>query len=94
MANAIVAGITGQAVEVAAQQPVVAKPVEIHKDEETIPTGPNIFPILEKFYVELRTDGYMGVHLDRENYITIRKVGASEIVWNNNKGAGGNKRLF
>lgn len=64
------------------------------KYDETIPTGPNIFPILGKFYIELRTDGDMGIHLDRGNYITIRKGGAPMVTWNNNKGQGGQKKLF
>lgn len=92
MANAIVAGITGQTVQ--APAPVQPKPVEVAKYEETVPTGPNIFPILNKFYIEARPDGDMGVHLDRGNYIIVRKGGAPVVVYNNNKGAGGSKVLF
>lgn len=87
MANAIVAGITGQA-----EQP---KSVETPKYDESIPTGPNIFQIPNTpFYIEKRTDGDMGIHLDRGNYLTIRKGGAPVVVYNNNQGQGGSKVLF
>lgn len=72
----------------------VTQSVTAPRYEETIPTGPSIFPILNKFYIELRSDGDMGIHMDRGNYIVIRKGGAPEVYWNNNQGAGGSKRLF
>lgn len=71
-----------------------AQTVATAKYDETIPTEPNIFPILGSFYIEKRADGDMGIHLDRGNYITLRKGGAPEVYWNNNKGQGGSKRLF
>ncbi|MEY8001218.1 N-acetylmuramoyl-L-alanine amidase [Clostridium sp. Mt-5] len=90
MANAIVAGITGQAITAPAP-----KPVEILKYDESIPTGPNIFQIPNTtFYIEKRADGDMGIHLDRGNYLTIRKGGSPVVAWNNNKGQGGSKILF
>lgn len=68
--------------------------VQVPGYEETIPVGPNIFSILDSFYIEKRDDGDMSIHLDRGNYIVIRKGGAPEVYWNNNQGAGGVKRLF
>lgn len=93
MANAIVKGITGQVVQnsVPSQQSVQLYPTY----EETVPTGVNIYQIPNMpFYIEKRDDGDMSIHLDRGNYITIRKGGSPEIYWNNNKGSGGSKRLF
>jgi N-acetylmuramoyl-L-alanine amidase len=91
LATAIVKGITGQTVSNTVQ-PVTTQTAP--KYDTSIPTGPNIFPILGKFYIEARADGDMSIHLDRGNYITIRKGGAPEIYWNNNHGQGGSKRLF
>lgn len=92
MANAIVKGITGQSVQSTAP---IAKTDPYPTYEETVPTGPNIYQIPGMpFYIEKRTDGDMSIHLDRGNYITLRKGGAPEVYWNNNKGAGGSKRLF
>jgi N-acetylmuramoyl-L-alanine amidase len=91
LATAIVKGITGQTVSNTVQ-PVTTQTAP--KYDTSIPTGPNIFPILGKFYIEARADGDMSIHLDRGNYITIRKGGAPEIYWNNNQGQGGSKRLF
>jgi N-acetylmuramoyl-L-alanine amidase len=93
LATAIVKGITGQTVSSGAQA-TVAQVQMAPKYDTSIPTGPNIFPILGKFYIEARTDGDMSIHLDRGNYLTIRKGGAPEVYWNNNKGQGGSKRLF
>jgi N-acetylmuramoyl-L-alanine amidase len=91
LATAIVKGITGRTVSNTVQ-PVATQTAP--KYEASIPTGPNIFPILGKFYIEARADGDMSIHLDRGNYITIRKGGAPEVYWNNNQGQGGSKRLF
>ena len=91
LATAIVKGITGQTVSNTVQ-PVTTQTAP--KYDTSIPTGPNIFPILGKFYIEARADGDMSIHLDRGNYVTIRKGGAPEVYWNNNKGQGGSKRLF
>lgn len=77
---------------VASTAPVI-KPVPVAKYDETIPTGPNIFPILGKFYIEARTDGGLGIHLDRGNYITINKGKPPEAYWNDNNGNGGSKTL-
>jgi N-acetylmuramoyl-L-alanine amidase len=88
----IVKGITGQSVETSTPiQPVQSYP----NYDESVPTGDNIFQIPNMpFYIEKRADGDMSIHLDRGNYITIRKGGSPEVYWNNNKGAGGSKRLF
>ena len=96
MANAIVAGITGQVVQAqTTTAPAQPKPVEVPKYDESVPTGANICPIPNtKFYIEARADGDMGIHLDRGNYITIRKGGAPVVTYNNNKGQGGSKLLF
>lgn len=96
MANAIVEGLTGQAVQdQATVQQLVVKADPYPTYEETVPTGPNIYQIPGMpFYIEKRTDGDMSIHLDRGNYITLRKGGAPEVYWNNNKGAGESKRLF
>ena len=92
LATAIVKGITGQTVSNGAQ--AVSTTQAAPKYDTSIPTGPNIFPILGKFYIEARADGDMSIHLDRGNYITLRKGGAPEVYWNNNQGQGGSKRLF
>ncbi|MEY8764809.1 MULTISPECIES: N-acetylmuramoyl-L-alanine amidase [Clostridium] len=92
LATAIVKGITGRTVSSQPQAVPTAQAVPNY--DTSIPIGPNIFPILGKFYIELRTDGDMGIHLDRGNYITIRKGGAPVVVYNNNKGQGGSKVLF
>ena len=94
LATAIVKGITG--IDTSVQTNTVTTVVEqvAPKYEETIPTGTNIFPILNSFYIEKRIDGDMAIHLDRGNYIVIRKGGSPEVYWNNNQGQGGVKRLF
>ena len=92
LATAIVKGITGQTVSNGAQAASTTQAAP--KYDTSIPTGPNIFPILGKFYIEARADGNMSIHLDRGNYITLRKGGAPEVYWNNNQGQGGSKRLF
>ena len=63
------------------------------KYDEAIPTGANIFPILGSFYIEKRTDGGLGIHLDRGNYITLFKGKPPVTYWNDNKGNGGSKQL-
>lgn len=68
-------------------------PVISGKYDETMPTGDNIFPILNSFYIEKRTDGGMGIHLDRGNYIVLFKGKVPQIYWNNNNGNYGNKSL-
>lgn len=95
MANAIVKGIIGQAVSQTSdsKEEVTTQPYPTY--EETVPTGGNIYKIPNMpFYIEKRTDGDMSIHLDRGNYIIIRKGGSPEVYWDNNKGAGGSKRLF
>ncbi|MFL0197406.1 peptidoglycan recognition family protein [Clostridium sp. WILCCON 0269] len=72
----------------------VTQSVAAPRYEETIPPDPNIFPILGCFYIEKRSDGSMGIHLDRGNYIVIRKGGIPEVYWNDNQGSGGFKKLF
>ncbi|WP_411680410.1 N-acetylmuramoyl-L-alanine amidase [Clostridium thailandense] len=91
LATAIVKGITGQTVS-SQLQPTVATPVEtIAKYSETIPEG--VFQVPgTKAYIEQRTDGGVGIHLDRGNYITIGK-GFIDLYWNDNSGHGGNKRI-
>jgi len=92
IANAIVQALTGQTVQATTSQTTTQKAPTY---DESIPTGPNIFPLGDTgFYIEKRADGDMGVHLDRGNYVTLRKGGAPEVFWNNNKGQGGSKRLF
>lgn len=95
LATAIVKGITG--IDTSAQTNAVTQPIAQTAPtyEETVPTGPNIWQIPGMpFYIELRADGDMAIHLDRGNYFVIRKGGAPEVYWNNNQGAGGSKRLF
>ncbi len=75
---------------VAAPKPVT---VPVPKYDEAIPTGANIFPILGSFYIEKRTDGGLGIHLDRGNYITLFKGKPPVTYWNDNKGNGGSKQL-
>lgn len=98
LATAIVKGITG--IDTSTQttqttqttQPIVQTAPTY---EETVPVGSNIWQIPgTPFYVEQRTDGDMSIHLDRGNYLTLRKGGAPEVYYNNNKGQGGSKRLF
>jgi len=92
LATAIVKGITGQTISSGEQTTSTAQAVPNY--DTSIPTGSNIFPILGSFYIEKRADGDMSIHLDRGNYITLRKGGAPEVYWNNNQGQGGSKRLF
>lgn len=92
---AIVKGLTGQDVQGVSnnKQNTVTQTAATY--EETVPTGDNIYQIPNMpFYIEKRTDGDMSIHLDRGNYMTLRKGGAPEVYWNNNKGSGGSKRLF
>lgn len=82
MANAIVAGITGNAV----QKLVV-------KYDENIPNGANIFPIPGTTgYIEQAEDGRLIVHKDRGNYIAIGK-GVIQAFWNDNNGHSGSKKI-
>ncbi|WP_368488798.1 N-acetylmuramoyl-L-alanine amidase [Clostridium sp. BJN0013] len=95
LATAIVKGITG--IDTSTQTNASTQPIvqTAPTYEETVPTGPNIWQVPGMpFYIELRADGDMAIHLDRGNYIVIRKGGAPEVYWNNNQGAGGSKRLF
>ncbi|WP_373845057.1 N-acetylmuramoyl-L-alanine amidase [Clostridium sp.] len=95
LATAIVKGITG--IDTSTQNNEAAQPIvqTASTYEETVPTGQNIWQIPGMpFYIELRADGDMAIHLDRGNYIVIRKGGAPEVYYNNNKGQGGSKRLF
>ncbi|WP_123053165.1 N-acetylmuramoyl-L-alanine amidase [Clostridium sp. JN-1] len=90
LATAIVKGITGQTVS---SQPVALKPVvkAAPKYPGTIPEG--VFQIPgTKGYVEPRTDGGIGIHLDRGNYITIGK-GYIDAYCNDNNGHGTSKRI-
>jgi N-acetylmuramoyl-L-alanine amidase len=90
LATAIVKGITGQIVS-SQSQIIPAQTVPTYP--ETIPQG--VFQIPgTKFYIEPRADGDMGIHLDRGNYLILRKGGAPVVVYNNNKGQGGSKVLF
>lgn len=68
-------------------------PITQGKYDETIPTGDNIYPILNSFYIEKRIDGGMGIHLDRGNYITLFKGKLPVIYWNDNNGHYGSKSL-
>jgi N-acetylmuramoyl-L-alanine amidase len=95
LATAIVKGITGQTVSSEVQvAPTPATQVQaVPTYPETIPQG--VFQIPgTKFYIEPRADGDMGIHLDRGNYLTLRKGGAPVVVYNNNQGQGGSKVLF
>lgn len=90
LANAIVRGVTGQVIQSSTlvQEP---KLVEVPRYDESIPAG--VFQIPgTKFYIEPRTDGGMGIHTDRGNYIVIGK-GFTDAYWNNNNGQGGSKRI-
>ena len=69
---------------------VDTKKVDI-KYDESIPTGDNYFQIPGMpFYIEKRTDGGMGIHLDRYNYLTIFKGSITATV---NDGQGNTKDL-
>ena len=93
LATAIVKGITGQTVSSGVQTAPTPATQTVPTYPETIPQG--VFQIPgTKFYIEPRADGDMGIHLDRGNYITIRKGGSPVVVYNNNKGQGGSKVLF
>ena len=92
LAIAIVKGITGQTVS-SQPQTTAAQVQAVPTYPETIPEG--VFQIPgTKFYIEPRADGDMGIHLDRGNYLVLRKGGAPLAVYNNNKGQGGSKVLF
>ncbi|NMM62378.1 N-acetylmuramoyl-L-alanine amidase [Clostridium sp. P21] len=93
LATAIVKGITGQTVS-SQTQITVAAPVKIQtvsKYPETIPEG--VFQVPgTKAYIEPRTDGGIGIHLDRGNYFVMKK-GEISVCWNDNNGHGGSKRI-
>lgn len=56
------------------------------KYDESVPDGNNYYQIPgTNFYFERREDGGLSIHMDRGNYITIRK-GEIEIICNDNKG--------
>lgn len=91
MANAIVAGITGQAVS--AQSTTIAQQARVAtaKYEETIPQG--VFQIPGTAgYIEQAPDGRLIIHKDRGNYMAIGK-GFIDAYWNDNSGHGGSKRI-
>jgi N-acetylmuramoyl-L-alanine amidase len=91
MANAIVAGITGQAVQETVSAPEKPKPEPAPKYDETIPAGANIFPIPNtKGYIEQAADGRLIIHKDRGNYISIGK-GIIQAFWNDNNGHSGSR---
>ncbi|MDV3428481.1 MAG: N-acetylmuramoyl-L-alanine amidase [Bacillota bacterium] len=99
LATAIVKAITGVDTSVQVKPTTVVnktttsvkKPAP--KYDETIPTGANIVQILGSFYIEKRSDGGMGIHLDRGNYITLFKGKTPVVYWNDNNGHGGSKNL-
>lgn len=89
MANAIVTGITGQAVQKPAPEKPKLEPAP--KYDETAPAGANIFPIPNtKGYIEQANDGRLIIHKDRGNYVSIGK-GFIQISWNDNNGHAGNR---
>lgn len=91
LATAIVKGITGQTVSSQSQATAVTQGQTVGKYTETIPEG--VFQVPgTKAYIEQRTDGGIGIHLDRGNYITIGK-GFIDCYWNDNNGHGGSKRI-
>ncbi|MFL0197020.1 N-acetylmuramoyl-L-alanine amidase [Clostridium sp. WILCCON 0269] len=97
LATAIVKGITGIDTSIQTTQTIVATtPIQTAPTyEESIPVGPNIWQIPGMpFFIEQRSDGNMGIHLDRGNYLVMKKGEAPEVYYNNNKGQGGSKRLF
>ncbi len=91
LATAIVKGITGQTVSNQPQITVAAPVQTAAKYPETIPEGVSQIPGI-KGYVEPRTDGGIGIHLDRGNYIVIGK-GFVDVYYNDNNGHGGSKRI-
>jgi N-acetylmuramoyl-L-alanine amidase len=95
MANAIVAGITGQAVQNIAPVQQVVQPKQVipptPKYDESIPAGVSQIPGTAG-YIEQATDGRLIIHKDRGNYIAIGK-GFIEAYWNDNNGHGGAKRI-
>jgi len=68
--------------------------VPIKKYDTSIPPeSDTIKHFLGDFYIEKRTDGGLGIHLDRGNYITLFKGKPPVTYWNDNKGNGGSKQL-
>lgn len=75
-------------------KPLASKITTAPKYDTSIPTGENIYQISNMpFYIEKRTDGGMGIHLDRGNYVTLFKGKPPQFYWNDNKGNGGSKTL-
>ncbi len=69
-------------------------PKETPKYDETPPAeNDRIKRFLGNFYFEKRTDGGLGIHLDRGNYITLFKGKPPVCYWNDNKGNSGSKQL-
>lgn len=89
MANAIVAGITGQVI-----QKKVSPRTELQSIyDESVPTGANIFPIPNtQGYIEQTADGRLVIHKDRGNYIVIGK-GSIQAFWNDSNGHSGSKKI-
>ncbi len=89
LATSIVKGITGQTVS---NQPQITAPIQVvSKYAETIPEG--VFQVPgTKAYIEPRTDGGIGIHLDRGNYFVMKK-GEILVYWNDNNGHGGSKKI-
>jgi lysozyme len=56
------------------------------------PESDAIKHFLGSFYFEKRTDGNLGIHIDRGNYVVIGK-GFIDLYWNDNKGNSGHKRI-
>lgn len=87
MANAIVTGITGQAVQTSAS----VQPQSVQKNDESMPSSANVFKIPNTTgYIEQAADGRLIIHKDKDNYITIGK-GIIKVFWNDNNGHSGSR---
>lgn len=62
-------------------------------DTSIPPESDLIKHFLGTFYVEKGTDGELRIHLDRANYLHLRKGQPPKVYWNDNKGNGGSKQL-
>ncbi|MBV4423165.1 N-acetylmuramoyl-L-alanine amidase [Clostridium tyrobutyricum] len=92
LANAIVKGITGIDTSIQAKPANTIKTVvSAPKYDESIPQGVYQIPGT-KGYIEPRTDGGLGIHLNRGNYIVIGK-GFIDAYVNDNNGHGDHKRI-
>ncbi|WP_039658463.1 N-acetylmuramoyl-L-alanine amidase [Clostridium tyrobutyricum] len=91
LATAIVKGITG--IDTSVVPKVTPKPAAqiAPKYDESIPQGVYQIPGT-KGYIEPRTDGGLGIHLNRGNYIVIGK-GFIDAYTNDNNGHGDHKRI-